>query len=149
MLAVQDTTALHYDGLSRTSGLDELDGGGKGTSGILAHFGVAVNAVGRPLGMYTVDMNIRQDVDQDSIRRVNGLERVQELARACPKSRVVTVCDREGDFWELISHAAETGSALLVRARRGKSPGGAALGRRCAAVGSCAGAWGTGRTADD
>ena len=36
----------------------------------------------------------------------------QELARACPDTRVVTVCDREGDFRELISRAKETGVAL-------------------------------------
>ena len=119
VLAVQDTTTLNYDGLSSTSGLDELGGGGKGSAGILAHFGVAVNAVGRPLGMYTVDTDFRQAEDKDSVRWVDGLERAQELARACPDSRVVTVCDREGDIWELISRAEQTGAALLVRANRG------------------------------
>ena len=119
VLAVQDTTTLNYDGLSTTSGLDELGGGGKGSAGILAHFGVAVNAVGRPLGMYTVDTDFRQADDKDSVRWVDGLERAQELARACPDSRVVTVCDREGDFWELLSRAEQTGAALLVRASRG------------------------------
>ena len=119
VLAVQDTTTLNYVGLSNTSGLDGLGGGGKGSAGILAHFGVAVNAVGRPLGMYTVDTDFRQAEDKDSVRWVDGLERAQELARACPDSRVVTVCDREGDFRELISRAEQTGAALLVRASRG------------------------------
>ena len=31
---------------------------------------------------------------------------------------MVTVCDREGDFWELLARAGETGEALLVRASR-------------------------------
>ncbi|MYG81630.1 MAG: IS4 family transposase [Gemmatimonadetes bacterium] len=119
VLAVQDTTTLNYDDLSQTSGLDDLGGGGTGTSGILAHFGVAVNAVGRPLGMYTVDTDFRQDAAKDSVRWVDGLDRAQELARACPDSRVVTVCDREGDFWELIARAEQTGAPLLVRASRG------------------------------
>ena len=52
VLAIQDTTTLNYDGLSGTSGLDDLGGGGKGTSGILAHVGVAVNGAGRPLGAF-------------------------------------------------------------------------------------------------
>ena len=119
VLAVQDTTTLNYDDLSKTSGLDDLGGGGKGTSGILAHFGVAVNAVGRPLGIYTADTDFRQAEDKDSVRWVDGLERAQELARACPDTRVVTVCDREGDFWDLISRARDIGAALLVRASRG------------------------------
>ena len=119
VLAVQDTTTLNYEDLSKTSGLDELGGGGTGSAGILAHFGVAVNAVGRPLGMYTVDTDFRQADAKDSVRWVDGLERAQELARACPDSRVVTICDREGDFWELLSRAEQTGAALLVRASRG------------------------------
>ncbi len=117
VLAIQDTTALNYDGLSGTSGLDDLGGGGKGTSGILAHVGVAVNAVGRPLGMFVADVDFRQAEGKDSVRWTDG--QAQELARACPDTRVVTVCDREGDFWDLISRAEETGAALLVRASRG------------------------------
>ena len=119
VLAVQDTTTLNYEGLSNTSGLDELGGGGSGNAGILGHFGVAVNAAGRPLGMYSVDADFRQAEDKDSARWVDGLDRAQELARACPDSRVVTVCDREGDFWELISHAQRSEAALLVRASKG------------------------------
>ncbi len=119
VLAVQDTTTLNYDGLSTVSGLDSLGGGGKGSAGILAHFGVAVNAAGRPLGMFAADAGFRRADDRDSVRWVDGLERAEELAAACPDTRVVTVCDREGDFWELLSRARETGAALLVRASRG------------------------------
>ena len=98
--------------------MDALGGGGKGSAGILAHFGVAVNAVGRPLGMYTVDTDFRQAGDKDSVRRVDGLERAQELAHACLDSRVVTVCGREVDFRQMISPAEQTGAALLVRVSR-------------------------------
>ena len=69
--------------------------------------------------MYTADTDFRQAEDKDRVRWVDGLERAQELARACPDSRVVTVCDREGDFWELLSPAEQSGAALLVRASRG------------------------------
>ncbi len=51
VLAVRDTTTLNYDDPSQTSGLDDLGGCGRGTPVTLARFGVAVNAVGRPLGM--------------------------------------------------------------------------------------------------
>ena len=69
--------------------------------------------------MYAVDTDFRQAADRDSVRWVDGLERAQELARACPDSRMVTVCDREGDFRELLSRAEQSGAALLVRASRG------------------------------
>ncbi len=49
--AMQDTTTPNHDGLATATGLDGLGGGGKGSKGILAHVGVAVNAAGRPLGI--------------------------------------------------------------------------------------------------
>ena len=129
VLAVQDTTTVNYDGLEATAGLDDLGGGGKGTDGILAHCSVAINGAGRPLGLIGIDASFRQSEDKDSIRWVRGLDRANELSAACPGTKVVTVCDREGDFWELLARAKETGAALLVRAsksskRRVELPGG-------------------------
>ena len=119
VLAVQDTTALSYDGLSATPGLDGPGGGGKAGSGILAHAGVAVNAVGRPLGMSGADADLRRAEGRDSVRWTAGLDRAQDLARACPDTRVVTVCDREGGFREPVPRAGETGAEPLGRAGRG------------------------------
>ncbi len=119
VLAVQDTTTLNYDGLSGTSGLDGPGGGGKGTSGILAHFGIATDAVGRPLGTFLADADFRQEEGKDSVRWVDGLDRAQGLADACPDTRVVNVCDREGDFWQLLPRAEGKGAELLVRASKG------------------------------
>ena len=118
VLAVQDTTTLSYDGLSATGGLDSPGGGGKGSCGILAHAGVAVNGAGRPLGLFMADAGFRRAGGSDSVRWVDGLKRARQLAQACPDSRVVTVCDREGDFWELLGEARATGAELLVRASR-------------------------------
>ena len=47
-----------------------------------------------------------------------GLERAQELATACPDTRVLSVCDREGDVFALLAKADEIGGSLLVRASR-------------------------------
>ena len=116
VLAVQDTTTPSHDGLTGTSG---LGGGGRGSSGILARAGVAANAAGRPLGMFEADADFRQAEGKDSVRWTDGLDRAQELARACPDTRVISVCDREGDFRDLISRAQQTGAALPGRAGRG------------------------------
>ena len=130
VLAIQDTTTLNYDGLEATGGLDGLGGGGKGTSGILAHTGLAVTLAGRPLGLFELNaafrsgktadgMDVGPDVnDKESARWWRGLDRAQELAAACPGTRVVNICDREGDFWELLGKAASDGARLLVRASR-------------------------------
>ncbi len=69
--------------------------------------------------MFEAAADFRQAEDKDSVRWI--LDRAQKLARAClDDTRVVTVCDREGDFWEMISRAEETGAALLIRASRGR-----------------------------
>ncbi len=86
-----------------------------------------------------MDTDFRQDAEKDSVCRVDGLDRAQERARACPDSRVVTVCDRKGDFWELIAGADQTGAALLVRASRGAKRRVALASGGREPVGSCAG----------
>ena len=118
ILAIQDTTTLNHDGLVATEGLDTLGGAGKGANGILAHVGMTVNAAGRPLGMISLDATFRQADGKDSIRWLDGVTQAEQLAAACPDSKVVSVCDREGDFWELLSHAHATSAALLVRANK-------------------------------
>ncbi len=122
VLAIQDTTALNYDGLEGTAGRVDLGGPGKGVEGLMAHFGLAVNPVGRPLGVFSLDADFRRDAPGDgkeSRRWVEGHERADDLAAACPDTRVITVCDREGDLWELIRKATTTHAGLLVRACRG------------------------------
>ena len=133
VLAIQDTTALNYTALEATKGLSDLGGGGKGSVGILAHAGLAVTPEGRPLGLFTMDAAFREDPEEDSRRWLLGLERTRELAAACPDTRVISVCDREGDFWGLLAHAVDDGDALLVRASRSakqsvRTPGG---GKEC------------------
>ena len=109
---------------------DRAGGGGKGTSGILAHTELAVTLAGRPLGLFELNAAFRSGKtadgmepgpevnDKESARWLRGLDRAQELAAACPGTRVVNICDREGDFWELLCKAASDGARLLVRASR-------------------------------
>ncbi len=115
VLAIQDTTTLNYTRLEATEGLAELGGGGRGSVGILAHAGLAVTAEGRPLGLFAMNADFRDAPEEDSARWVDGLDRARELAAACPDTRVISVCDREGDFWALLARAATHGDAILVR----------------------------------
>ncbi len=78
------------------------------------------------MGVFSLDADFRHDTQDDgkeSRRWVEGLERAGELAAACPETRVITVCDREGDIWALIREAVTTGAGLLVRANRARSRG--------------------------
>lgn len=130
VLAVQDTTTLNYQGLSGAEGLVGIGGRGEGGKGILAHFGVAFNEVGRPLGVYSLDAGFRnsgekasldeESGDKESGRWLDGLLRAGELSQACENTRVVTVCDREGDLWSMLRHATDSGEGLLVRSNRAR-----------------------------
>ena len=129
VLAVQDTTMLNYSGLKETEGLVDIGGGGSGSRGIAAHFGVAFSEGGCALGVFSLDAGFRAG-DRgkaaergESGRWTDAFAKAAELAAACPRARVVSVCDREGDIWALLSKGrasadAPGGAGLLVRASR-------------------------------
>ena len=119
VLAIQDTTTLNYDGLKGTQGRVAIGGRGTGAQGLLAHVGLAVTPQGRTLGVYALDADFRGDGDDKESRRwLEGLERARELQGACPGARVITVCDREADIWEMFQEASHAGTGLLIRANR-------------------------------
>ena len=129
VLAVQDTTMVNYTALKATEGLVDIGGGGSGSTGLAAHVGVAFSAGGCALGVFHLDADFRAVEKgtavegEESGRWLDGLGKAAELASACPRTRVVTLCDREGDMWALLSEGcgcadAADGSGLLVRASR-------------------------------
>ncbi len=132
VLAVQDTTLLNYSGLTATQGLVGIGGGGSGSTGIAAHFGIAFSEGGRSLGVFHLDADFRETAEakagreadpsakaeRESRRWREGLVRALDLAAACPDTRVLTICDREGDQWDLMAKACDVGAATLVRASR-------------------------------
>ena len=142
VLAIQDTTTLNYNGHRKTGGLVNLGGGGSGSWGLLAHVGLAVTEARRPLGVYELNATQRDatltddpvDSVPESVRWLRGLERAGQLASACPDTRVITVCDREGDIWDMFRSARETGDGLLVRSDCGRQ-------RRVAANGGTSELW--------
>ena len=88
------------------------------TNCTLVQFGAAVKAAGQSPGMHAADADLRRDADKNGVRLVAGIEQAPEIGRL-PGCQLVTVYDREGDFRNLISAAAKTGAAFLVRASRG------------------------------
>ena len=129
VLAVQDTTMVNYSGLEATEGLVDIGGGGSGSNGLAAHVGVAFSEGGCALGVFHLDADFRAEdkatavEGEESERWLDGFGKAAELAAACPRTRVVNLCDREGDMWALLSEGcasggAADGSGLLVRASR-------------------------------
>ncbi len=126
ILAIQDTTFLNDNGLEATKGLVDIGGGGSGALGMAAHAGVAFSEGGSSLGLFHLDADFRLKPDQkkdepddkESRRWLDGYDKAVELAAACPSTRVLVICDREGDIWDLLARSTEHEAGLLVRVRR-------------------------------
>ena len=79
--------------------------------------------------MFSLDAGFRAEDKGKAVqgeecgRWTDAVAKAAELAAACPRTRVVNVCDREGDIWALLSDGrasadAPGGAGLLVRASR-------------------------------
>ena len=124
VLAVQDTTMLNYSGLATSEGLAALGGGGKGVQGLPVHLTLAVTPTGRPLGVLEMDTRFRppapeQAETSERTRWLAGLDCAAELAKSCPDTRVIAVCDREADMFPMLERAAGLDVELLFRSSRG------------------------------
>ena len=131
VLAVQDTTLLNCGGRKAMSGLVDIGDG----DGIAAHFGIAFSLGEGALGVFHLDADFRLTTEdkearnagkslaaekfKESRRWLAGLDKALELSAACPGTRVVTICDREGDQWDLMNKACAAGACALVRASVG------------------------------
>ena len=124
VLAVQDTTMLNYSGLATSEGLAEWGGGGTGVKGLPVHLTLAVTPTGRPLGVLEMDTRFRppapeQAETSERARWLAGLDCAAELAKSCPDTRVIAVCDREADMFPMLERAAGLDVERLFRSSRG------------------------------
>ncbi|WP_206955976.1 IS4 family transposase [Trinickia acidisoli] len=124
VLCIQDTTELDFNG-------QEIDGLGplnyEARRGLYLHPTYAVTSEREPLGVLDAWMWAREKREADgtragqkeSVRWVEGYERVAEMAADMPSTRLVYVADREADMVELMRRACELGTPAdwLVRAK--------------------------------
>ena len=127
VLAVQDTTSFNFANRPALSGLGVLED--NRTPGFFAHTTLAVSAQGVPLGLLGQQVwsrphnpnrvkNAHQAkpiTDKESFKWLQGLRVVPKL----PK-RVITVCDREADVYELFQDAVNREMDFIVRATRNR-----------------------------
>lgn len=127
LLAVQDTTSFNFAGRSAVSGLGVLDD--NQTPGFFAHTTLAVSEQGVPLGLlgqqvwsrppnYHGVPNAHQSkpiTDKESFKWLKSLHQLPALTK-----RVVTVCDREADIYELFQDSHSRDIDFVVRAVRNR-----------------------------
>ncbi len=118
ILAVQDTTSLNYATHPSTVGLGPIDA--RGTQGILVHDTMAFTEEGVPLGLIDVRHWVRQEKKNrtvaESVKWLESFNATQQLSRQCPGTLIVSIGDREADFFDLFAAVQPGGAQLLVRA---------------------------------
>lgn len=128
VLAVQDTTEFNLAHLPETTGLGLGTGGNR--HGFLMHSLLAVTPDGLPLGVLGMKTWVRdpeeagkgkqrrqRDIrDKESVKWLEGLERLEALKEQCPDTHLVGVSDREGDVYDVFIAPRSTGVDWLVRA---------------------------------
>lgn len=135
VLCIQDTTELDFKGQTIT-GLGPLSF--EAQRGMYVHPTYAVSPEREPLGVLDAWMWAREAKDaegvrsgmKESLRWIEGYERVGELASQLPDTRLVYLGDRESDIMQLMVRARELGHPAdwLVRSQHNRSlPGGTKL----------------------
>lgn len=123
VLCLQDTTELDFNG-QQAKGLGPLSY--EAPRGMYAHPTYAVTTEREPLGILDAWMWAREPKNSDgqrggpkeSLRWMEGYERLAELAPNLPTTRLVYVADREADMLPLMARAQELAFPVdwLVRA---------------------------------
>ncbi len=110
VLCLQDTTELDFNG-QQAKGLGPLSY--EAQRGMYVHPAYAVTTARAPLGIFDARMWAREPKNGDgrccgpeeSLRSIEGYERLVELAPSLSKTRLVYVDDREADMMPLMARA--------------------------------------------
>jgi hypothetical protein len=127
VLAIQDTTLLNFSHHPGTADLGYLSD--RAQRGLLAHSTLCVGPDGVPLGLLAQhvwarpdadfgkrkDRNRKPTADKESQRWLDGLADTEQALP--PGQPVVTVADREADFYDLFAAPRRPGHDLLIRAK--------------------------------
>jgi hypothetical protein len=127
ILCLEDTTELDFNG-QETKGLGPLSY--EPQRGMYVHPTYAVTPEREPLGVLNAWMWARTVKDsagqrggpKESLRWIEGYERIAEMAVDMPGTRLVYVADREADLMPLMARAQELGTPAdwLVRAKHNR-----------------------------
>lgn len=138
VLCLQDGSELNYTNLDSCTGLGELKANQTGakTLGLNLHSTFAVATNGLPLGVLKAQCLAPKAKSADDKRKSSQIpieekktfvwiehhRDLVELAGTMPQTKIVEVCDREADFFELFDEQRKTPSVdILIRAKHNRN----------------------------
>ncbi len=144
VLALQDTSYLVYTNHPKTKGLGEISmkkGKNIGkiySRGLVMHTCIAVTTEGTPLGLFDQKIFARKKRPEHERRTKGGrkihdvlpveekesyrwIESLETTIKLSAKTQIVTVCDRECDFYDFFKIAGKNNSTVLVRASQNRT----------------------------
>ena len=144
VLAIQDTSYFVYTKHTKTEGLGKMTmTKGKHIAkiyshGLMMHTCLAVTTKGLPLGLLDQNIYVRQLRPEHERRRNSGkyiqdylpvekkesyrwLEALTTATEAIDGTRVVTVCDRESDFYDFFKRSDQIKAPVLIRASQNRT----------------------------
>ena len=138
VLCVQDGSALNYNGLAACTGLGEIGSNQTGAKsrGLHLHTTLAVSSSGLPLGVLKAQCFAPEPKAPEDKRRAFAIPIEEKktfvwiehhrdmvaVAAQMPHTRLIDICDREADFFEMFDEQRRHGSVdLLVRAKHDRN----------------------------
>ena len=123
ILVAQDTTSLSCGTHYSTGGLSSIDA--KGTMELEVHDTMAFTEEGVPLGLIDVQYwackEKKNRTVAESVKWLKSFDAANRVQSLCPQATVISVGDREADFYDLFAAVQPQGAQLLVRAHQSRS----------------------------
>lgn len=137
VLVPQDTSTLNYTAHPTTEDLGPIGTSEQTLMGLIMHDTMAFSTDGTPLGLLNVQCWARDPKqkgsaknrhklpidDKESLKWIKSFKAVNEANRECPNTTFVSICDREGDIYDLFVEAGkkENCAKLLVRSEKSRN----------------------------
>lgn len=137
VLAPQDTSTLNYTAHPMTEGLGPINTTGDRNIGLLLHDTLAFTEDGTPLGVLDAQCWARDPEDlhksarrydlpieqKESSKWLRSFQKVVDIQKLCPATRLVSIGDRESDIYELfeVAHKTPNAPGLLVRSEKSRN----------------------------
>jgi hypothetical protein len=132
ILAIQDQMRLNFTKHKAKTDLGSIGKSGKTIQyGLIQHSVLSVTDRNEPLGLLDVSYFDYDDIDTSTSRAkraiedkankfwIDALKKMRERLGDTPK-KIITVADREGDFYEFLHHLIAEGEAFVIRSQHNR-----------------------------